>query len=114
MVFRVAVASSDGKVVNQHFGHSEQFFIFDVKAEGDYSLLEIRKTAPPCSFGEHDQGTLENAVNLLSDCNYVLCYQIGRGAEYELEKKGIRAFVIGNYIETGLSRLWKAVNSPNQ
>ena len=29
MPLRVAVASSDGKFINQHFGHAEQFLIFD-------------------------------------------------------------------------------------
>ena len=29
--FKVAVASSDGKFVNQHFGMTQQFLIFEIK-----------------------------------------------------------------------------------
>ncbi len=113
MSFRVAVASSDGKVVNQHFGHAEQFIIFDVKNGTEYSFIENRKINPPCNFGEHNQNTLEEAVDRISDCNYVLCYQIGRGAESILEEKGISAYTIGDYMETALFKLWKAVNEPD-
>jgi nitrogen fixation protein NifX len=109
MAFRVAVASSDGKVVNQHFGHAEQFIIFDVRDENNYSLVELRKVNPPCSSGEHDPYGLEKAVDMISDCNYVLCCQIGKGAEIILAEKGISAFIIGNYVETGIQRLWNAV-----
>lgn len=109
MVFRVAAASSDGKVVNQHFGHTEQFIILDVRGEKNYSLVEVRKVNPPCSSGEHDPYGLEKAVNMISDCNYVLCCQIGRGAENVLEEKGLSAFIISNYIDTGIQRLWNAV-----
>ena len=43
MSLRVAVASSDGKTVNEHFGQASRFLIFDIK----YDLIELieeRKT----------------------------------------------------------------------
>ncbi len=33
MTIRVAVGSSDGKYVNQHFGHAQKFLIFDIERE---------------------------------------------------------------------------------
>lgn len=109
MLFRVAVASSDGKVVNQHFGHAQFFIIFDVKSEADFVFIEERKTNPPCGFGEHDKSTLEEAVDRISDCNYVLCYQIGKGASAILSERGISAYVIGDYISNALYKLWSIV-----
>ena len=30
MSFKIAVSSSDGKVVNRHFGRTEKFLIFEI------------------------------------------------------------------------------------
>jgi nitrogen fixation protein NifX len=106
MAYRVAVTSTDGKVVNQHFGHTEQFLVFEVRGEGDFRFLEVRKTKPPCSFGEHDQSTLEEAADLISDCGCVLCSQIGKGAWELLRERGIQVFAIKGYIEEALDQLW--------
>ena len=43
MSFKVAVASSDGKYVNQHFGMAQQFLIFEIDDEGNYKFLEPQK-----------------------------------------------------------------------
>ena len=41
MAYRIAVASTDGIVVNQHFGHAERFHIIELNAEtGKYSFIE--------------------------------------------------------------------------
>ncbi|MBP2045245.1 NifB/NifX family molybdenum-iron cluster-binding protein [Methanobacterium aggregans] len=52
---RVAVASSDGKYVNQHFGHAGQFLIFDVDRSGNYEFLELRENVPSCKGGEANE-----------------------------------------------------------
>jgi predicted Fe-Mo cluster-binding NifX family protein len=113
MSIKVAVASSDGIVVNQHFGHTEQFIIYDLKDKADFTFLEVRKINPPCSFGTHNQNALEEAVEKISDCNYVLCYQIGKGAYEVLKERGIYAFAVGDYIEAALIRLLKTVIQQN-
>ena len=60
MSVRVAVASSDGKYINQHFGHAHQFLIFDVQGEHDYKFLGNSRTLlPSCNGGDHSSGALE-------------------------------------------------------
>lgn len=109
MSVRVAVASSDGKVVNQHFGHTEQFIIYELTDKSEFTFLEVRKTNPPCSFGTHDQNTMTEVIEKISDCSYVLCYQIGRGAYELLKERGIFAFAVGDYIEAALLKLGKTL-----
>ena len=44
MAYRIAVASTDGIVVNQHFGHAERFHIVELDAETEkYEYTETRK-----------------------------------------------------------------------
>lgn len=105
MSYRIAVASTDGKVVNQHFGRADKFYIVEVDDRNEFSFLEIRETEAACQGGEHKEEGLEGTVDLLSDCKYVLVKQIGPGAEYALSKKGITAFSIGHYIEEAVRRL---------
>ncbi|HWI55256.1 MAG TPA: NifB/NifX family molybdenum-iron cluster-binding protein, partial [Desulfobacteria bacterium] len=78
MSYKIAVASSDGKVVNQHFGRATQFLIFDIK-DGSYQFNELRKTSPFCKDREHDDDSLQKTVELVSDCKAVLVSQIGPG-----------------------------------
>lgn len=99
---RVAVASSDGKVVNQHFGRATRFLIFELERDGEFKYITTRENVPPCSGGEHDPGLLNNTVNLLLDCQAVLVSQIGPGAEKLLLAKGIKAMQRPNFIEAAL------------
>ncbi len=63
MGFRVAIASTDNIVVNQHFGHTERFYIYDVYGETNKNLVEERRVHPPCSFEEFPK-SIKNLVDL--------------------------------------------------
>ncbi len=106
MGIRVAIASSDNIVVNQHFGHTQHFYIYEVYGEKEYHYIEDREVKPPCSFGEHDQNMLEEAVRSIHDCQYILCTRIGGGARFLLSEFGIQSYEIGDYIEDSLKRIW--------
>lgn len=105
MSYRVAVASTDGKVINQHFGRAEKFYIIDVEDSGEYRYLETREACAACQGGTHAEDLLVRNAELLSDCKYVLVSQIGPGAEYALSKKGITAFAVANYIDEAVKKL---------
>ena len=77
---RVAVASSDGIVVNSHFGRARDFYIYEVSENEDTVLLEKRELVPICEVGNHDEGRLQDNVKRLSDCDYVAVSRIGMGA----------------------------------
>jgi len=85
---KVAVVSSDGKVINQHFGKASRFYIFEV--DGDkIQFLEVRETIPVCGSAEdgHADEILNRAISLISDCEVLLCSRIGSRPQEELRKK---------------------------
>ncbi|MDS1030777.1 NifB/NifX family molybdenum-iron cluster-binding protein [Bacillota bacterium LX-D] len=92
MPYRVAIASSDGKVINQHFGRSRQFLIFEIAENGAWSFVELRENTPPCGMGEHHEDEMRWTAALLSDCSTVLASQVGPGAEQAMKEKGITAY----------------------
>lgn len=104
MSYKIAVASGDGKVINQHFGRATRFLIFEVTG-GEYRLEKLLDTKPFCESGEHDEGKLTSSAEALSGCRAVLVSQIGKGAEQMLNKNGIEAYAIGDLIENALVKL---------
>ncbi|OPY58379.1 MAG: FeMo cofactor biosynthesis protein NifB [Pelotomaculum sp. PtaU1.Bin035] len=105
MSYKVAVASSDGKFVNQHFGRASQFLIFEIKDDGGFFFLVLRDNTPPCDGGAHNSDLLARTVDLISDCRVVLVSQIGPGAIDALLSRGIQPHVIPDFIEDALKRL---------
>lgn len=106
MGVRVAVASTDGKFINEHFGRAKEFLIFNLNLEDKlFNFIELRENTPPCSVHEHDDNLLDRSVNLLSDCKAVLVSQIGPGAAYALENKGIKALTIRDFIQNALTNI---------
>lgn len=114
MSYKVAVASSDGKVVNQHFGRSRQFLVFNITDQGTAEFIELRQCEPPCGLGEHDEDPLVKAAEQLSDCSFLLASQVGPGAEALLRSKGIKTFEITGFIDNVLEKLSKSIGKQQQ
>jgi len=104
--YRIAVASSDGIVVNNHFGRARAFYIYEVKDEV-LKLLEVRNLPPVCEMGDHDEARLQKNVDDLSDCTHLLASRIGNGARAALESKGISCFEIPGVITESIDKLVK-------
>lgn len=105
MSFKIAVASSDGKVVNQHFGRSRQFLVFEISDTGEWDFREIRSTSPACTNGDHNDSSLDRLINEISDCSVVVVSQIGYGAEQALRELGIRAYIMPDLIYTAINKV---------
>lgn len=105
----MAVASKDGKEINQHFGHAERFLIYDV--EQDCARLVDEKTVERyCSFDpEHPlRGhVLKGIAEALAGCRAVVSAQMGEHPRRELESLGIEPFVAGGPIKPTLIELAK-------
>lgn len=91
MSYRIAFASSDGKVVNQHFGRTKKFLIFQID-ESSAEFVELRENKPACQGYEHTDKALNRSIQIISDCKAVFVTRIGYGALAALQAKGIRAF----------------------
>jgi len=105
----IAVASKDGKEINQHFGHAERFLIYDVE-NSSAKLVDERSVERYCSFDpDHPlRGQLLRGIaEALDGCHAVVSAQMGEHPKAELEKLGIEAFMIGGPIEATLVELAK-------
>lgn len=113
MSYKIAVASSDGKAINQHFGMAEQFFVYEVE-NNNFKLVELRKSADFHSQNEDHVTKLKNTIDGLSGCKVVLVTQIGDGASRILRSKGIESFDVEGPIENALNKLIKYYDTINQ
>ncbi len=99
---KIAVASSDGKTVNEHFGRAGRFMIFRIHKMG-HDLLEERENLPSCSGQQHSDDLLERSADLISDCKGVIISQIGPGAIDLLVVRGIIPFTLPAGIDEALA-----------
>ena len=104
MDVKIAVASSDGVTVNQHFGRASGFRIYRLH-DGGYEFLEMRENDAPCSGQAHDDNALEQAAVRISDCRGVVVAQIGAGAIDALIGHRIMAFTLPGTIEEAFESL---------
>jgi nitrogen fixation protein NifX len=104
MSYKIAVASLDGKFVNEHFGRAKEFHIVEV-SESKYEYLETRKNMPAKQYDNRHDYAISEAIELIADCRFVLVSQIGPGAEKIVTAKGITPYVIPNFIDDALRQI---------
>ena len=105
MGFKVAVASSDGKVVNTHFGRASSFLIFEQQHDESFELLEKRDVTPICRKHEHIEDDLQDLLDTISDCQGVLVSRIGVEADLALRCQGQESYIITDYIPAALQTM---------
>jgi nitrogen fixation protein NifB len=100
-VVLVAVATKGGGVVNQHFGHADEFWIYEA-GPGWAKLVQTRSVARYCtgpSECDDDESTLDKTIRLLSDCRAVLCSKVGPEPSRALAAAGIEAIEVYDLID---------------
>ena len=131
MKYKVAVATSDGKTVDSHFGHVSNFLIFEVDEEtGAFEDIEDRDVQAACSGGScagtqavepsgcgsgagcgghNGVGEGASAMDLiakaLSDVDYVLVARIGPHAVRALAKYNVTAYDIVLPIDEAIAKI---------
>ena len=120
MAYKIAVASSDGKTVNQHLGNASVLKIYT--AEGlDFQFSEDRKVELEKSEGKAECGCSSGcssgngsgcsgggnpqSVEIVADCRAVVAAKIGKNARRQLELRAISAFDIEIPVEEALSKI---------
>jgi predicted Fe-Mo cluster-binding NifX family protein len=105
----IAVATKDGREINQHFGHAERFLIYAVE-DGDARLVDEKQVERYCSFDpEHPLrgNVLRSIAGALDGCRAVVSAQMGEHPRCELEKMGVEPFVVNGPIKQTLVELAK-------
>jgi nitrogen fixation protein NifB len=97
---KVAVATTDGTTINEHFGKASEFSVYEVNADGSYT--QVRKIVVKEKRGEDSHESLEATVKLLEGVETVLAAQIGPKAVKALQIRGIIGFGIGGSVDSAL------------
>lgn len=105
--FRAAVASSDGAVVNQHFGRAREFLIYERQEDGSFERTGVLPVKPLCEDFSHSEENLRATAGLLKDFDAVLVSRIGAEADDYMRKAGVPVYVITDYIGEALAALTK-------
>ncbi|MDR2619041.1 MAG: nitrogenase cofactor biosynthesis protein NifB [Treponema sp.] len=96
-----AVASRDGKLVDQHFGHAEEFFLY-AWDNGKVSFVERRRVLQFCQgeAGCYDHDSkIAALIETLAGCAGVISMRIGEAPRSALESRGIRVYMTYNKVE---------------
>ena len=104
---RIAVASRDGREIDQHFGHAERFLIYEVRGT-DVRQVGEKKIKRYCSYDQDHplRGHILRAIaDSLSGCRAIVCAQIGPAPQMEMERLGFETFVADGPIEPTLVEL---------
>ncbi|KAF5053060.1 FeMo cofactor biosynthesis protein NifB [anaerobic digester metagenome] len=91
---RVAVATSDGRSVDQHFGQTREFWLFDVQ-EGKLTPAGKVRTDPfleESMFGPRHRSKIEGMVAALAGSDIVLTSGFGERAETEIRARGMHPY----------------------
>lgn len=105
----IAVASKDGREINQHFGHAERFFIYEIEA-GTVKLVDEKKVERYCTYdADHPMRAhvLRAIAGALTGCRAIVCAQIGQAPQMEMERLGLDTFVADGPIRPTLVELAK-------
>ena len=102
--YNIAVTSKHGKLVDQHFGHATELFIYQTKGK-EFQLVETRKTSQYCATHiecDSEEEQKEAAMKAISDCDAVLTMRIGYNGQKRLAAQGIMSVEYCYTIEEGL------------
>lgn len=89
MNVKIAFASSDRRVVDQHFGAAEAFCIYQL-AEDDARLVEVAEFHDSDVIMDGHEGKLAGKIELLEGCAAVYCNAVGASAIKQLLAAGIQ------------------------
>ncbi len=86
---RFAVASKSGMIVDTHFGHAKEFYIYDY-ADGEVRFIGRRSVDQYCKGVEEcgeKEDTFQKIITTLDGCNGVIAMRIGAEPKRKLKQK---------------------------
>ena len=97
-MIRIAISSSDGITVDQHFGKASCFYVYRLTDSG-LEFLERRDVESYCTPENAEKYKLDDAFNtsrfdkvysVIQDCRIVYTQQIGETPAGKLREKGVQ------------------------
>jgi len=107
----IAFASSEGKVVDQHFGWSKKFYLYKVDEYTSQFIDVIDSSNEP----EEEKAKLNYKIGTIDDADIMYCTQIGPTASKMVQSAGIHPVRVqeGEVIEDAIVQLQEMLNSGN-
>jgi nitrogenase molybdenum-iron protein alpha/beta subunit/MoaA/NifB/PqqE/SkfB family radical SAM enzyme len=103
---KYAVASKSGVLVDVHFGHAEEFYIYESNGV-TAQFLEKRTVQKYCTGIEDctdESSKIANILSAVEDCNGVLALRIGNSPTQKLQSKGIQVISTYDRIENAVNQ----------
>lgn len=85
---RVAVATKNTLQIDEHFGHADEFKIYQVGPAG-VAFEEVRVVEHYCQGGYGDEDKREVILRALADCKALFVARVGDGPGKRLREAGI-------------------------
>lgn len=102
--YTFAVATRSGVLVDQHFGHAQEFRIYEY-ADSEVRFLEKRPVEKYCD-GQDECDSQERKIDLIlkaiEGCNAVLAMRIGYSPMKRLEEKNIKVIQVCSTIDEAI------------
>ncbi|MDR1538288.1 MAG: hypothetical protein LBU32_09895 [Clostridiales bacterium] len=110
MKYRLAVGTTDGINVNEHFGRGKSFFIYEIQQEtGESTLIErlaFEHGGDDC--GQHSFESIAEKLFAFRNCQIVVAARIGGKSEKQLTLSRIVPLQFEGELETALQKIKKA------
>ena len=97
---RIAVASSDGRTIDQHLGQATTVWVYDVDRSGHSEFVERRTLKPGTELDAH---RWESVERLFGGVEVVLAAQAGPGATDLLRTHEILALAVTGPVDRAVS-----------
>ncbi|MBI0583956.1 MAG: nitrogenase cofactor biosynthesis protein NifB [Methanomassiliicoccus sp.] len=104
--YRIAVATSDGKNVDQHFGHAEVFRVYVVEAGriSEEESIDVREQQEIPLFGPGHRTKIESTAEKLKGVDAVISTKYGGPAVEIIRENGIIPVEDGGEVHAALRR----------
>lgn len=110
-LYRFAVASKSGMIVDEHFGHVEEFYIYDYQGE-EARYIEKRKVNKYCkgkNACDEKEDKITRIIESIQDCQGVITLRIGESPKNKLKEKGIQVFSTYDRIPDAIKKAVQAM-----
>lgn len=85
---RVAVATSGDGLIDLHFGHADEFWVYGIGA-GGVNFVDKRIVEHYCNGGAGDEDKRDVIMRALQDCSALFAARIGDGPRAKLAAAGM-------------------------
>lgn len=110
-----AVSSKGGILVDQHFGHASDFYIYECNKKDDSCTIKFRERRSIDKYcsgiescdgngGGKKEGKIENILETIDDCACVITMRIGEAPRQKLAEKGIKIVETYDRIEDAVRK----------